>query len=94
LDPNDSSWRELIRLQRSDLAESIWKDALAYIINNMRVANKPQTQWKRSIVSLATFMSVYLWEASKHNLDASEKRRLSEQVATLYENAWVCIASI
>jgi pentatricopeptide repeat protein len=91
LDPNDSSWREMIRaagkLQRSDLAESIWKDALAYSSSNVRMANTPQTQWKPSIESLAAFMSVYLREASKHNLDASEKRRLSEQVVTLYENA-------
>jgi hypothetical protein len=31
-------------------------------------------------------LSVYLRQASKHNLDKSEKRQLSERVVTLYED--------
>jgi pentatricopeptide repeat protein len=91
LDPNDSSWRELIRaagkVQRSDLAESIWKSALSYrYITSKNKADEPRTQWTPSVESLAALLSVYLRQASKHNLDTSEKRQLSERVVTLYED--------
>jgi pentatricopeptide repeat protein len=91
LDPNDSSWRELIRaagkVQRSDLAESIWKSALSYrYITSKNKADEPRTRWTPSVESLAALLSVYLRQASKHNLDTNEKRQLSERVVTLYED--------
>jgi pentatricopeptide repeat protein len=91
LDPNDSSWRELIRAagkaQRSELAESIWKSALSYrYITSKNKADEPRMQWEPSVESLAALLSVYLRQASKHNLDKSEKRQLSERVVTLYED--------
>ena len=93
LDPNDSSWREMIRtagkLQRSDLAESFWKMGLAYSSNQVKlVVDEPRTQrWKPSIESLAALVSVYLRQASQRGLDASEKQRQLERVAKLYEDA-------
>jgi pentatricopeptide repeat protein len=90
-DPNDSSWREMIRaagkVQRSDLAESIWKSALSYrYITSKNKADEPRMQWTPSVESLASLLSVYLRQASKHNVDTSERRQLSERVVTLYED--------
>jgi pentatricopeptide repeat protein len=91
LDPNDFSWREMIRaagkVQRSDLVESIWKSALSYrYITSKTKADEPRMQWTPSVESLAALLSVYLRQASRHNLEKSEKRQLSERVVTLYED--------
>jgi pentatricopeptide repeat protein len=86
LDPNDTSWRQLIqvaaKVRQSDLALSFWKQGLSYRSKRVKV-DEPLLQWRPSIESFSTLISAHLQEAV--NSDPDTKIRLYEQVLGLYE---------
>ncbi|EEC45269.1 predicted protein [Phaeodactylum tricornutum CCAP 1055/1] len=88
LSPNDNSWRELLRaaakIGRSDLAESIWRQALVYG-NRRRYTDEPETKWMPTLKSFAALVASYMREA----VDSSKaaQMRLFRRAVSLYEAA-------
>lgn len=85
LDPNDTSWRELIRStgQRSDLAERIWKQANQY--EGGEGEDSPIV-WQPSALTFGAMASSYLRHARSLPLHNNEARHaIYAKVIELYE---------
>jgi pentatricopeptide repeat protein len=87
LDPNDSSWRQLIQtaveMRRSDLAQAFWKQGLLYRHRRQKV-DEPQKRWKPSVASLATLATAYLREAEIAK--GEHQANIYQQLVNLFDN--------
>jgi pentatricopeptide repeat protein len=94
LEPNDTSWRQLIRAagnaKRCDVAISTWKSAMNYShdIKGHLGSDHSQfssSQWAPSTESFSTLVSTFIRRAADPSLGTSEKRQLYERVISMYE---------
>jgi pentatricopeptide repeat protein len=90
LDPNDSSWRLLMRAASHDAAkvESIWQTALSYHQRSgRRRIDEPSAsqQWKPSVESVQVLLTSYLQEAARTREPVKAVSNY-EQVVQLYDD--------
>ena len=69
LEPNDNSWRELLRAAavagQVDTAESIWNQGISYHQQlRLRFVDEPERLWQPSTKSLQWLLTAYLREAA------------------------------
>jgi len=90
LDPNDGSWREMIRTagkaRRSDVAESTWQAALDYRGTNDE--HKKPVKWEPSVETFGALVFAYLRHASSldPNTDQLQRQSLYEKVVFMYKD--------
>jgi pentatricopeptide repeat protein len=86
LDPNDTSWRQLIaagaKAGKSQIAVASWKQGIAYQKYN-RNADEPARRWTPSVDAFGTLISAYLREGA--NAKPEDKARLYNGAIDVYE---------
>lgn len=94
LEPNDTSWRQLIRAagnaKRCDIVISTWKMAMSYShdIKGRLGGSSSQMRssfWVPSIETFSAMISALLRNADNPNLSALERRRVYQWIVVMYQ---------
>ena len=94
LEPNDTSWRQLIRAagnaKRCDIAMSTWKSAMVYthdIKGHLGMAHSQfrSSQWTPSVDSFSALVSAFVRRAGDPTLERSERKQLYRNVVNMYD---------
>lgn len=101
LDPNDMSWRLLLRsassvaIEESDqrsgtdiikTAESVWRQALSHRRSQRRIDDQVSTQWIPSVDSFVALISVYMRAAETTTTGDGDTQLLYRRVVQLYHD--------
>jgi len=94
LEPNDSSWRQLIRAagkaNRTDVVISTWRQAMSYsydiksVLGGSFNSQLRSTQWTPSTSTFSAMIKTLLQRAADPNLQQFEKRRIYHKIVIMY----------